>query len=123
MISDEHYYAYFIRDNKGELLLDPDDGFTEYAVDVATWIGRPELEERHCSEGAKERACRERFLRKMKMFGVAWDCYAVCGDPDNLRHEPHVIENYDTVTGYVERVFIFKEDNNGTTYRVFVNRK
>ncbi len=96
-------------DESGEIETGPDDFFHLYAKPVSKWLS---------SKDQNGREDYEEFSDKCETYSKAYKLYKSVSNKEYLRDEPHVLENWDSVKAKLNRMFIFKEDNNGTTYRV-----
>lgn len=113
-----------------EPALIPDDRHTLWGEPVTKWLKRnpktfyAEIDGDDDYEIALENAKEEAagLSVKVKRYELAIKLFEKAGGTlDHLRHAPHVIENYTPNSdgdGDVTRYFIFKEENNGNTYRV-----
>jgi hypothetical protein len=112
-----------LRDNEGRYAINPDDCFEHVSLELYDWIKEPIPKE--LLDGAPEDLQVEQIIHRAGLAGRAIDLYKKASNNntlDFLRFPPRVIENYvpgldcqgDTIFW-----FMFKEDNNGNTYRIF----
>ena len=95
----------------------PDDFFMNYGVKLSDWLQVPYTIEEPDFFTLQSYVNSMNF--RMERAKLAFYLYSAFGDKQ-FREYPRVIENYtptDDYSGDLERYFIFKEDNNGTTYR------
>ena len=106
----------------------PEDFHTEWGQKISAWLSNKpksfcatsgDKDEFVIEKTKAEIKCLE---EKLKRYELAIEIYKKAGgDFEGLRHAPYVIENYTPgmdSDGDVTRYFIFKESDNGTTYRV-----
>lgn len=111
-----------LRDNSGDYEIRPID-FFQGTVSVADWIKeKPSKDDIEFGPDGLEV---ERLIDRAALFGAAREAYykaAGVMDLNNLRDEPMVCTNYDfsvETSPNIHYWFLFKEDNNGNTYRVY----
>ncbi len=106
----------FVVDKRdGDLDLIPDDFFERYAVPVGKWLSTP-----HLLSGAYENADASDLAARCDGYQRAYKMFLAAAEKnkDGLRHEPHILANYNSVENSVVFTFIFKCENNGNTYRI-----
>jgi hypothetical protein len=93
--------------------LTPDDFFMRHGTPAAKWVAQ-DLE-----AGSLDRAA-ALLATRARAYSTAHGAFveAAKRNDDCLRHEPFVISEYDSRTGDVSYLFVFKCENNGNTYRV-----
>ncbi len=106
------------RDGTPKLL--PDDRFTGYGIKVRDWLvdrvtgemggGDPSFETSRLAKRCQA------FARAEHLYVEAAHSVYKLGDP--LRHEPWVVEAWNSGEEKLTVTFIFKCENNGNTYRV-----
>lgn len=106
----------------------PADYFHKYSIPVAQWLQKNNLESYESTENQKLSI----LIKRCKMFLHAFEEYKKAslenGNGPNsefvlyLRDTCHVVEEYCPVSEATLTWFIFKEDCNGVTYRVFTEK-
>lgn len=103
----------------GSVSTNPDDFFEKAAIPVRKWIEQKDGDYPYLG---KEKEDFKKLSEKMKIFHQAEDLYVkISGGKEVLRIEPYVQINYepsDDGCGSITLWFFFKEDNNGTTYKI-----
>lgn len=109
-------------DSEGEILSGPEDTFVDYGIPIQEWLSKVRSSDDSYSEGSKAEDTAARCRKYLEACRLVNE---VGGSFDDLRHVPRVIENYypneeniGDGHGLVQLIFIFKYDNNGTTFRV-----
>ena len=112
-------------DNAGDVATIPDDFYMDYAVLATKWLVEPfggfdPLTEDGGHPLEKSRILAMIVKEKLKRVELAYDLYLKAGGDGDLRHEVMVIENYIPTEeqGVIRRYFVFKEENNGNTFRI-----
>jgi hypothetical protein len=120
-------YLDFLRDEYGDVATSPDDFFDQYGVPATEWIAAKPKGFPFESEDPTELGWMllDSIHHRSHLFMRARELYLKESGQANfkaLRVVPYVIENYPVVNdgcgGGVETWFFFKENNNGTTYRI-----
>jgi hypothetical protein len=116
-----------MKDGSGEHDRWMDDGFHTHARPAIEWVLQliPEKELGGLSDAAKVAVRLEQIEKRAHLFKMAVVAYQKASGSKNLealRLEPYVSSNYtpspESAWGHHELWFFFKEDNNGTTYKI-----
>jgi len=100
-----------VLNSTGEPDLIPDDFFMEYAELVTDWVSATDSSGLCCVA--------HDLARRARAYVEAFDLVTEAGcDIKDLRHDPYVLTNYDSLRNGGVFTFIFKCENNGSTYRV-----
>jgi hypothetical protein len=100
-----------VLDEYGEPEVIPDDHFQEAGKPARQWLVDMPAHHRP-GEMALELA------ERAQAFTEAFTLFEQKANPNGLRHEPWVVPEYDSVGGSLNWLFIFKCENNGSTWRV-----
>lgn len=113
-------------DDRGEPATCPEDYFDTHGQTVEEWLASTKTHFLDTKDYKTLVPRTEMIIKqkqaKLERYKLALKLYENAGgDFSDLRHPPHVIENYtptEDCTGDMVRWFIFKQENNGTTFRI-----